>query len=187
MVILGSPSDFKIILNNYINMLSLNFKIAQNLEAFYLSHYKLNLDLFSGKRFASTIETKGFIAHDTDDSVVLFEEGKKIASTWKNAAFNKMRTQGGHSVSAHFKDNKTASILLTAGSDREIKLVYAGEKLPVKTSSQAKVQSSLIGKFQCIKVKLKKGDTLSIGQALTHDKFINVAAQSDKEFHFGLK
>jgi pimeloyl-ACP methyl ester carboxylesterase len=97
MVILGSPSDFKIILNNYINMLSLNYKIAQNLEAFYLSHYKLNLDLFSGKRFASTIETRGFIAHDTDDSVVLFEEGKKIASTWKNAEF--ITTSGlGHSM-----------------------------------------------------------------------------------------
>jgi Mn-dependent DtxR family transcriptional regulator len=29
------------------------------------------------------LTNKGFIAHDKDDTIVLFEEGKKIASTWK--------------------------------------------------------------------------------------------------------
>jgi hypothetical protein len=35
-MILGSPSDFKIILNNYIALLSLNAKITKSLEAHYL-------------------------------------------------------------------------------------------------------------------------------------------------------
>jgi hypothetical protein len=35
MVILGSPSDFKIILNNYIALLSLNAKITKSLEALF--------------------------------------------------------------------------------------------------------------------------------------------------------
>ncbi len=96
-VILGSPSDFKIILNNYINLLSLNTTIARSLEAHYLNHFKLQLEYFSGHLFASTIKTKGFIAHDQDDTVVLFEEGKKIAHTWKNAVF--IETKGlGHSM-----------------------------------------------------------------------------------------
>ena len=97
MVILGAPSDFKIILNNYIKMLSLNTTISKGLETHYLNHFKLQLENFSGKLFASTINTKGFIAHDTDDTIVLFEEGKKIASTWKNSVF--IETNGlGHSM-----------------------------------------------------------------------------------------
>ena len=96
-VILGSPSDFKIILTNYITLLSLNSKIATALEDHYLKHFKLKLDHFSAQLFASKINSKGLIAHDIDDTVVLFEEGKKIASTWKNATF--VETKGlGHSM-----------------------------------------------------------------------------------------
>lgn len=97
MVILGSPSDFKIILNNYITLLSLNSKISKSLETHYLTNFKLSLEQFSGKIFASKLNTKGFIAHDIEDTVVLFEEGKKIAEAWKNVTF--IETKGlGHSM-----------------------------------------------------------------------------------------
>ncbi|OAB26280.1 alpha/beta hydrolase fold [Flavobacterium fryxellicola] len=97
MVILGSPSDFNIILNNYIRLLSLNSRIFKSLEAHYLTTFQLNLEQFSGKIFASKLNIRGLIAHDIDDTVVLFEEGKKIASTWKNAIF--IETKGlGHSM-----------------------------------------------------------------------------------------
>ncbi|UFH35639.1 alpha/beta fold hydrolase [Flavobacterium acetivorans] len=97
MVVLGSPSDFKIILNNYISLLSLNTKISKGLERHYLEHFRLQLDYFSGQLFASKIKIKGFIAHDMDDEVVLFEEGKKIACTWEGAIF--IETKGlGHSM-----------------------------------------------------------------------------------------
>lgn len=36
---------------------------------------------------ASKLNTKGLIAHDYDDSVVSFEEGKKITQSWKNSPF----------------------------------------------------------------------------------------------------
>lgn len=97
MVILGSPSDFNIILNNYINLLSLNSKISKELENHYLNHFDLKLEHFSGKLFASKIKTKGLIAHDIEDTIVLFEEGKKIASSWQDAVF--IETKGlGHSL-----------------------------------------------------------------------------------------
>ena len=96
-VILGAPSDFSIILNNYIALLSLNTAISKKLEDHYLRHFRLKIEDFSGKLFASKIGIKGLIAHDIDDQVVLFEEGKKIASTWKNAIF--IETKGlGHSM-----------------------------------------------------------------------------------------
>lgn len=96
-VILGSPSDFNVILHNYITLLSLNSKIYKALKNHYLDAFKLNLDQFSGKLFASKIKTKGLIVHDIDDTTVLFEEGKKIAGAWKNAIF--IETKGlGHSL-----------------------------------------------------------------------------------------
>lgn len=109
-VLLGSPSDFNIILNNYIAMLSLNSKISRGLEAHYLNHFKLKLENFSGKVFAAAIPTKGFIAHDREDTVVLFEEGKKIASSWKDAVF--IETSGlGHSMHSDDLYNKVSQFL----------------------------------------------------------------------------
>jgi hypothetical protein len=97
MVILGAPSDFKIILNNFIRLLSLNKKIRKVLENKYTTLLNHDLDLFSAHEFASKIDVKGFLAHDIDDTVVLFKEGKKIAGSWKNAQF--METKGlGHKL-----------------------------------------------------------------------------------------
>ena len=111
MVILGSPSDFSIILNNYINLLSLNSRILKSLETYYLANFQLSLEQFSGKVFASKINIKGFIAHDIDDSVVSIDEGKKIASTWKNAVF--IETKGlGHSMHDDTLYKKVVQFLL---------------------------------------------------------------------------
>ncbi|MBP6588138.1 MAG: alpha/beta hydrolase [Flavobacterium sp.] len=97
MVILGAPSDFNIIFNNFIKLLGLNNKVEKALEKKYTALLNHDLDLFSAREFASKIEVKGFLAHDIDDIVVLFKEGKKIAGTWKNVQF--METKGlGHKL-----------------------------------------------------------------------------------------
>jgi predicted alpha/beta hydrolase family esterase len=96
-VVLGSPSDFNIILNNYITLLSLNSIISKGLSDHYLKSFNLKLEHFSGKLFASKIKTKGLVAHDTEDTVVLFQEAKKIANAWENSIF--IETTGlGHSL-----------------------------------------------------------------------------------------
>jgi hypothetical protein len=66
-------------------MLSLNSIISGGLEAHYLKHFNLKLEKFS-ELFAADIQTKGFIAHDTDDTIVLFEEGKNCKYL-ENAVF----------------------------------------------------------------------------------------------------
>lgn len=97
MVILGAPSDFNIILSNFVTLLRLNKTIAQNIENHYLDHFKLDIHEFSSQLFAKKINTKGFIAHDEEDTVVKIEEAKKIATTWQNAIF--FKTKGlGHSM-----------------------------------------------------------------------------------------
>lgn len=97
MVILGSPSDFKILFSNFIRLLSLNSKIEKALENHYTSLLNQSLDQFSAKLFASKIKAKGLVIHDVEDTTVLFEEGKKIVSLWKDVQF--IETSGlGHSL-----------------------------------------------------------------------------------------
>jgi predicted alpha/beta hydrolase family esterase len=97
MVILGAPSDLKTLINNYINMLSLNKKMFTLLEKRYLENFNFKLDHFSGGTFAKHIQIEGIIAHDTSDTIVAFEEGQKIASGWKKGKL--ITTQDlGHSM-----------------------------------------------------------------------------------------
>lgn len=97
MVILGAPSDFNVIFNNFIRLLSLNDKIVKALEDKYTSILEQNLHQFSAHEFASNINVKGFLAHDIDDIIVLFKEGKKIAQYWKDVQF--VETKGlGHKL-----------------------------------------------------------------------------------------
>lgn len=97
MVILGAPSDFRILFNNFIALLGLNNKISKALEKQYTALLNYDLDLFSTQQFASKLDVKGLVVHDIEDTVVLFDEGKKIASSWKGAQF--IETKGlGHKL-----------------------------------------------------------------------------------------
>lgn len=97
MVLLGAPSDFEIILNNYFKMLSLNHKVQEALRQYIKNKFDIHIPDFSGAKFLTETSISGIIAHDIDDTVVLFEEGKKIANSWKTAQF--IETRGlGHSM-----------------------------------------------------------------------------------------
>lgn len=97
MVILGAPSDFTIILENFISLLSLNRKVKNALVNKYTQFLNLNLNQFSSKEFVTKIDVQGFLAHDVEDTVVLFDEGEKIAESWKDVQF--IATKGlGHKL-----------------------------------------------------------------------------------------
>lgn len=87
MVLIGSPSDFNVILNTYIQMLSLNKQIHQSLITYIKQRFNIAIDDFSASKFLEKTTIPGIIAHDIDDDIVLFEEGKKIANSWKTAEF----------------------------------------------------------------------------------------------------
>lgn len=97
MVLLGAPSDFSIILENYIKLLSLNQKIWQALVDYTKTHFKINVHEFTGQRFLKNTKLPGIIAHDTTDTVVLYSEAQKLAASWQHAEF--ITTTGyGHSL-----------------------------------------------------------------------------------------
>ena len=97
MVILGAPSDFTIILKNFTTLLSLNNTVRKALEIKYTNFLNQHLDQFTSKEFVSKIDVKGLLAHDIEDTVVLFDEGEKIAESWKDVQF--IATKGlGHKL-----------------------------------------------------------------------------------------
>jgi pimeloyl-ACP methyl ester carboxylesterase len=78
-------------------MLSLNNRVNQALINFVKQRFNLNVDDFSASKYLKNTTIPGLIAHDIEDTVVLFEEGKKIAKSWKTAQF--IETKGlGHSM-----------------------------------------------------------------------------------------
>lgn len=96
-VSLGAPSDFKILLHNFGNILSLHHRLVQDLEARYIAMYKQQLEDFSAKKFVAQFSVKGLVVHDREDDVVSIQEGVKIAEAWKTAQF--IETKGlGHSM-----------------------------------------------------------------------------------------
>lgn len=100
-VLLGTPSELRTIINNYVNLLSLNTKVFQLLEKRLFTYFRIRITEFSGKKFASKLKIKGLIVHDIEDNIVAFKEGKEIAKTWKSSKF--IETKGlGHSL----HDNK---------------------------------------------------------------------------------
>lgn len=97
MVLIGAPSDFKVILNNYITMLGLNSKVQLQLAHYIKERFNIIAEEFSASNFLRNTTIPGIIAHDTNDDVVRIDEAKKIAYSWKTAQF--IETSGlGHSM-----------------------------------------------------------------------------------------
>ncbi len=113
MVLLGAPSDFNIILNNYLKLLSLNHRIKKAFYDYTKDHFKINIDEFSGQEFLKKSQVNGIIVHDTEDTVVLFHEAKKLAEAWKSAQL--ITTKGlGHSLHDEEVNQKIVAFLLEA-------------------------------------------------------------------------
>ncbi len=97
MILLGSPSDLKIIFNNFIKMLSLNNKVYNQIKQYSKERFSIDIEEFSAAKLIENISLEGIIAHDVQDDVVLIDEAKKLSKSWKKAKF--IETNGyGHAL-----------------------------------------------------------------------------------------
>jgi pimeloyl-ACP methyl ester carboxylesterase len=96
-ILLGAPSDFRIILNNYKKLLSLNSKVHQLLVAYTKERFDIIVDDFSTSNFLKNATLEGIIAHDVHDKVVAYSESEKINTNWEKGTL--ITTEGfGHSL-----------------------------------------------------------------------------------------
>ena len=96
-IMLGSPSEFKIMSDNFIKLLGLNEKIQKALENHYYQKFNIDINAFSGHLFAKNFTQEALIAHDIQDEIVKIDEGRKYAANWEKAIF--IETSGlGHSM-----------------------------------------------------------------------------------------
>jgi predicted alpha/beta hydrolase family esterase len=97
MILLGSPSDFNVLMQNFTNTLGLNTKVYKLINEYIKKRFNINTDEFTSQKFLKNTNIKGIIAHDLNDDVVHFSEAQKLASTWQKAQF--IETNGlGHSM-----------------------------------------------------------------------------------------
>jgi len=109
-VVLGAPSDFKAIFENYVSLLSLNTKVNRELVNYYKENFNLSNKEIEGPLFSNDSNLKGLIAHDIEDSVVSFAEAKKNSNAWKKALF--IETKGlGHSMNDEVLFEKISSFI----------------------------------------------------------------------------
>ena len=110
MVVLGAPSDFKVIFENYVTLLGLNSKVNIGLVNYYKENFNLSNKEIEGLLFTNEPNLKGLIAHDINDPIVAFAEAKKNAKAWKEAVF--IETKGlGHSMNDEALFEKISSFI----------------------------------------------------------------------------
>ena len=97
MIILGAPSDLQVLIDNFVQLLSLCKPLKKYLTAEFSDQLGLPAAEFSAQQFGATIATPVLVVHDQNDAVVAFSESQKTIKNWKNATF--IATQNlGHSM-----------------------------------------------------------------------------------------
>jgi predicted alpha/beta hydrolase family esterase len=97
MIVLGAPSELKIMTDNFMALLSLNKKVRKSFDDLIFSKFNIRLKNFNTHDFVKEINTKGLVIHDIGDKIVPFAEGQKIANNWKTATFIETKKLG-HSL-----------------------------------------------------------------------------------------
>ncbi len=96
-ILLGTPSDLEVLLQNFKRLLGLNNKVYSLLTSYFEEKFNVKVAEFSGATMAASLRIPGIIAHDIEDKVVAFEESQKILQQWKAARL--LTTTGlGHSM-----------------------------------------------------------------------------------------
>ncbi len=97
MVLLATPCEFEILIQNFVTVLGLSSKMFVLLESHFENKYGIALKAFSLQHFLKNCQTETLIAHDKMDASIGFLEGKKIKDSIENSTFLEIKNAG-HSL-----------------------------------------------------------------------------------------
>jgi len=89
-----------------------------------------------------------------------------LPSGWEHAAFDQLRTHGGHLVSAQYNNGAPVYIHVEAGSDRTVHIRYPGPALPHDANGSPGELTTPAGTFQTLTIALKAGESVTLGTPL---------------------
>lgn len=97
LILLGAPSEFKDMVNRYVNLLGYNTRISLQLNKTIKKRFGAEPQRFSTAQFLKEVNTKGLIIHDKNDPVIPYEDALLIKDEFKNSTL--ITTEGlGHSL-----------------------------------------------------------------------------------------
>ena len=97
MVTIGSPSEFRELLDHYQKLIGFNNRVLKAFENYVYERFQKNVDDFSSSKFVLSNQKEGLLLHDKLDVLAPFHASEKVHADWKNSKF--IKTKGfGHSM-----------------------------------------------------------------------------------------
>lgn len=97
LVILGTASEFSLIMKDYQRLLGMKNSVMKALDQLIKERFGFAINEFSGFAFARAIKVPGLIIHDKLDHITPVEASRGIHKNWENSTY--IETSGlGHSL-----------------------------------------------------------------------------------------
>ncbi len=110
LVILGAPSEFYAILNDYQRILKFNNKVLGALKVYIKKEFGFKPEEFSMSEYVKNNTKKGLLIHDKLDKIAPCKDSELVHNNWKNS--NLIKTEGfGHSLHQDEVSNAIVSFL----------------------------------------------------------------------------
>lgn len=97
LILLGAPSEFKNILNQYVDLMGYNNNIRTALNNIIIKRFGKAPDDFSTAKYIQSLETEILIVHDKLDKIIPYQDALLIKNNHQNSTL--ITTEGlGHSL-----------------------------------------------------------------------------------------
>ncbi len=112
MVLIGAPSEFYEIMDQYQDILKFNNRFMGILDGYILKRFGFHIHDFSTAKFAKSNSKKGLLFHDRLDMIAPYHASEQVHANWSGSSL--VSTEGlGHSMHQEEVNNQIVSFLET--------------------------------------------------------------------------
>jgi len=99
LILIGSPSEYKGLLERYTNMLGYNQRIKIQLNTIIIERFGQKPSSISTAKYLKDFKSQGLIIHDEEDDIIPYNDALLVKDSFNNASFKS--TKGlGHSYNS---------------------------------------------------------------------------------------